>query len=175
MWSNLLFGCHTCGPEWRKPLIQPSMVTNQNQLSNGQPVYTGNQSISTMYNLLHHFTCRLLLFFKTKMDTSFSGSTAGPRSGSRQPRVWEKGAKLESNLLQVSPRRRAVLILALTSSPYQQILPFFPQTCWLRISLENWGRRRRGRERREGEKTAPGLEEDIVCMCTEAQGLWPAA
>ena len=31
------------------------------------------------------------------------------------------------------------------------------------------------RERRRRGETAPGLEEDIVCMCTQAQGLWPAA
>lgn len=33
-------------------------------------------------------------------------------------------------------------------------------------------------KREEGEgggETAPELEKDIVCMCTEAQGLWPAA
>lgn len=59
------------------------MVTNQNQLSNGLPVYTGNQSISASYNLLHRFTCGF--FLKTKTDTSFSGFTAGPSSGSRQP------------------------------------------------------------------------------------------
>lgn len=37
------------------------MVTNQNQLSNGLPVYTGNQSISASYNLLHRFTCGFFL------------------------------------------------------------------------------------------------------------------
>lgn len=37
------------------------------------------------------------------------------------------------------------------------------------------GRGGGGRERKEEKKTAPGLEEDIVRMCTEARGLWPAA
>lgn len=51
----------------------------------------------------------------------------------------------------------------------------FFQACWLKISMENWGRRKRGRQKERGGKTAPGLEGDIVCMCTQAQGLWPAA
>lgn len=63
--------------------------------------------------------------------------------------------------------------------PKQQILPFFFfETCWLRISVENWGKKKKKRKEkkeRERVKTAPGLEGDIVCMCTQAQGLWPAA
>lgn len=99
------------------------------------------------------------------MDTSVSGFTAGPSSGSRHlMQVRETETLLESNLLQVSLRRGVVLILALSSSPYQQILPFF-QTCWLRNSLENWGRRRRGREKTaRGEKQPQGWRE-ILYAC----------
>lgn len=80
--------------------------------------------------------------------------------------------------LPFSQRRSSVLILALAARPYQQILPFFfPlfQTCWLRILLESGEKEVKEEGNKERRKTAPGLEEDIVCMCTEAQGLWPAA
>lgn len=134
-----------------------------------------------MYNLLHHLVVGCCYFFKKQKWTQAAlVSLQGPAvEAGGLTQVTETETKLESNLLQVSLRRGAVLILALASSP-QQILPFFSQTCWLRNSLESWGRRRkrrRGREKkkREGGKTAPGLERDIVCMCTQAQGLWPAA
>lgn len=132
------------------------MVTNQNQLSNGRPVYTGNQSIWTVYNL-HHFTCGLLLFFFywQKWTQASPVSLRGPTvEAGNLMQVREAETQLESNLLQVSLRREAVLILALASSPYQQILPFFPDMLAQDLTGENWGGRRRrrrgGRERREG-------------------------
>lgn len=80
-----------------------------------------------MFNLLHHFTCGLLLFSLNKKYTQASSFTAGPSGGSwHLTTVGETKTQLKSNLLLVSLRREVVLILALTSSPYQQILPFFP-------------------------------------------------
>lgn len=131
--------------------------------------------LCTIYTTLLVGCC---YFFKQKRTQASLVSLRGPAVGAGGlTQVRETETQLESNLLQVSPRWGAVLILALASSPYQQILSFF-QTCWLRSSLENWGRRRgekREREKERGEETAPGLGEDIVCMCTQAQGLWPAA
>lgn len=140
------------------------MVTNQNQLSNGLPVYTGNQSISASYNLLHRFTCGF--FLKTKMDTSFSGFTAGPSSGSRQPhagpRDWNPArVQFAAGL----PKERS----GVDFGTHSQSLPtnpgfFFSQTCWLRISLENGGRRRGKKRKGGGRKQPPGWRK-ILYVC----------
>lgn len=94
-----------------------------------------------------------------------------------------------------------MLILAPACSPYQQTLSVFSSSFFLFSSQdvlaqdlagelrkkkkkkkkggkERSGEEGRGVEERKEEKrkkTAPGLEEDIVRMCTEARGLWPAA
>lgn len=112
-------------------------------------------------------------FFKQKWTQASLVSPRGPavEAGSLT-QVRETETQLASNLLQVSPRRRAVLILAVTSSPYQQVLLFFPDMLAQDLTGE-LGKKKREKEER-GENS-PKAEEDIVCMCTQAQGLWPAA
>lgn len=156
------------------------MVTNQNQLSNGRPVYTGNQSIWTVYNL-HHFTCGLLLFFFTdrnghKLLRFHCGAQQWkPATSCRS----ERQKPSSSPICCRSPwgEKRCWFWHSLPVPTNKSCLFF--QTCWLRISLERTGEgeeEEEGGEEREGRGgTAPGLEEDIVCMCTQAQGLWPAA
>lgn len=113
------------------------------------------------------YTALLVAFFKKQKWTQASlVSPRGPavEAGSLT-QVRETEIQLEYNLLQVSPRRGAVLILALTPSPYQQILAFFfSQTCWLRISLENGGRRRGKKRKGGGRKQPPGWRK-ILYVC----------
>lgn len=94
-----------------------------------------------------------------------------PRSCCRTP---GSERRLLVNLLRASPNEK----LGVDFGTRHQTLPtnpafFFPLfkcvgsgSCW----------RSEGKEvKEEGGGAAPGLEEDIICMCTEAQGLWPAA
>lgn len=89
----------------------------------------------------------------------------------RLTHVREAQTQLGSNLLKVSPRRGAVLILAIAASPYQQILIFHRHVG----SGSHRTEEEKEKEEEGGEKNSLGLEDDIVCMCTQAQGLWPAA
>lgn len=91
-------------------------------------------------------------------------------------RVREK-APLKCRL-RLSQRRSSVLILALAARPCQQILPFsspFFKHIGSGSCSKSGGKEVKEEGKKQRGKTAPGLEEDSLCMYTEAQGLWPAA
>lgn len=147
--------------------------------TNSLMAYLFTQEINLFEQCTIRYTALLVAcwyFFQTKMDTSISGFTAGLGSGSPQPHTGPR--KWNPAPVQFAagfPEEKSDVDLG-THSQNQPTNPaFFFQACWLKISMENWGRRKRGRQKERGGKTAPGLEGDIVCMCTQAQGLWPAA
>lgn len=171
MWTNLLFGCHNCGPKWRKPPIQANTVTNQNQLSNDLPVYTGNQSIWTMSNLLHQFTCGLLLFFfKQKWTQASLVSLRGPAVEADSLRSERREPSLSPICCRSPGGDERCWFWHLFLVPTNKSCLFFAD-----VLAQDLAGELEKKKKIEGKKTAPGLEEDIVCMCTEAQGLWPAA
>lgn len=95
------------------------------RLSNGLPAYTGNGTVSTVCRTTRHVAG---FYFSKQKWTRVSGFSAGAwrlLSQETETQRW-------TNLLQVSLRREAVLILAHASRPNQQIFFFcFFQTCWL--------------------------------------------
>lgn len=103
-------------------------------------------------------------FFKQKWTQASLVSQRGPAvEASSLTQVREAETQLESNLLQVSPRRRVVLILALASSPYQQILPFFPDMLAQELTGE-LGEEEEGKKEREGGKQPRGWRK-ILYAC----------
>lgn len=90
------------------------------------------------------------IFLKQKWTQAALVSLQGPAvEAGCLTQVRETETKLESNLLQVSLRRGAMLILALAFSPYQQILPFFPDMLAQKLTGE-LGKKKKNK--RKGEK-----------------------
>ncbi|TNN75202.1 hypothetical protein EYF80_014612 [Liparis tanakae] len=100
------------------------------------------------------------------MDTSLSGYTAGAQAVEAGSLTLDREAqtKLGSNLLQVPPRRGALLILAAADSPDQKILPFL---FFFRDILAQELTGELGRKKKKKKKKKK--KSDIVCMCTQAQ------
>lgn len=151
--------------------MQTSTVTNQtNSLMTG--LFT--QEINAL-NLLVPLHRRRCCFCKnTKMETGFLCSRR------RTPGFREKAP--DKFYLRLSQRRSSVLILALAARPFPTNPAFFFPLFFKHVgsgscskSGGGGGEEVKEEGKKERGKTAPGLEEDIVCMCTEAQGLWPAA
>lgn len=141
------------------------MVTNQNQLSNGLPVYTGNQSISASYNLLHRFTCGFFLKNKNghKLLWFHRGAQQWKPAASRRS---ERLKPSSSTICCRSPQgeERCWFWHSLPVPTNKSWLFFFSQTCWLRISLENGGRRRGKKRKGGGRKQPPGWRK-ILYVC----------
>lgn len=148
-------------------LIQTSKVTNQTN-----PLMTGlfTREINVL-NWLH--SLRIFCYFLVRAGNA----DVFPCSRCRTP---GSERRLPVNVLRASPKEK----LGVDFGTRRQTLPTNPAfflsplfkcvgsgSCW----------RSEGKEVKEdggknrGGGTAPGPEEDIICMCTEAQGLWPAA
>ena len=111
------------------------------------------------------------------MDTSVSGFTAGPSGGSRQPHAGPRDrnpARVQFAAGLPEERSGVDFGTRFQSLPTNPAF-FFPDMLAQDLTGEPGEEEEEGGKKREGGKTAPGLEEDIVCMCTQAQGLWPAA
>lgn len=104
-------------------------------------------------------------FFKQKWTRASLVSLLGSAVEARSLiQAQESETQLQSNLLQVSLRIRAMLILALTPRTNQQTLPFFSRHVG---SRSQWKTGEEGKEegrKREGEKQPQGLRE-ILYAC----------
>lgn len=106
------------------------------------------------------------IFLETKMDTSVRFQCGGPaaaESGNRNPAPDQFAAGFPEERSRVDFGTRS-------QTQPTNLFFFFPDMLAQKLT----GELGRKKKERRGE-TAPGLEGDIVCMCTQAQGLWPAA